>query len=748
MTKTEIALTLHACGIVTIPLLVAEKIPAVPWEGLQYVAERPTEHEIRALWADHESDNVAMLGGETSRLWIVDADIAESFMALQRAWPQAPWVTITRRGGHFCFHIPDAVEARHIRNMVHIRLELPNGDYVEVDTRSQGGYVVTPGSVHPKGHVYASPSWPWKPEDRDRLPVFDPEWRYVDSKGELRTFASHMAEYAERQTKTDTAPTPTLPPVVQEDRSLSPGEKARRYVARCPGAVSGNGGDTFTFSLACRLVRGFALSESEAFPLMAEWNVSCSPPWSDSDLRQKISNAAKYGKEALGGRLDMVSSNARAMTRPDDPDAAQAPEAEGAVLGACLVSADAPWLALQHVDANQFYATTNGEIFRTVLRLLDAGTPVEARTVAERLKQNGCLEVIGGTEYLTSLVSQAASNEAVEHFAKVIAGKARLRAMGRAAARIATEAKVGVGTPEEIIDRCSTWFMGATDVVTTEEAEPIREAVNVELRRVDRNADVPGVLTYLVGIDQMLGGLKPEELTVIAARPSMGKTALGLTIARQIASEGAKAAGFFSLEMSREQVSRNLLGQFVGVSPKKIAEPSTLSPGERQMLSFRGPDAAQLKVIVDPSPGLTVLQIRAKARRMLRKNKAVVIIVDYLQLIKGEGDNRADEVGTVAKGLKQMARELKVPVVALAQLNRMVESRDGNRPRLSDIKESGGVEEAADVVMLLWREGYYKRDRVELAKVAELIVAKNRNGPTGAIPLVWEYECMRFGNPR
>lgn len=307
------AMTFYRCGIVAIPIRKGAKKPTVAWRPWQYQATRPTEEATRALWTAHRSDNLAILAGETSRLWIVDADSPEAYAAMAAAFQDAPWVTKTRRGGHFCFHAPDDVPIAHLRNMVHIDLELPNGTTARVDTRGQGGYVIAPGSLHPKGFVYTSPGWPWKPQDRANLPRFNSSWRFTDERGQTRTFAEAMAEHRDREDARNrpAAPRPVPPPLTAADHGnrLSAFERARRYLARCPGAVEGAGGDTYTFQLACKVAIGFELSDADAYSALAAWNQTCQPPWSERALRDKIANARRYGKEIPGGRRDAPAPN-------------------------------------------------------------------------------------------------------------------------------------------------------------------------------------------------------------------------------------------------------------------------------------------------------------------------------------------------------------------------------------------------------------------------------------------------------
>jgi len=751
VTPLEIALTLHRCGIVAFPLGRETKKPLVKWEPLQWAAERPHEDDVRRLFAGFPDCNVAMLAGETSRLWFVDADSAEAFEAIRRNWPNAPWVTRTSRGGHFRFAVPESVNIRALRNMVHIRLELPDGTSAEIDTRGQGGYVVAPGSVHPSGRVYESEGWPWSATDRARLPVFDPEWSFTTKHGEARTFAQEIEEHERRERGYEARAAQKAPEITPYDLAGgAPIDCARRYLRACPGAVEGSGGDTYTYSIACRAVLGFALSDAEALSVLAEWNQTCCPPWTDRDLQAKIRNARQYGRERVGGRLERIALayTPLATAAPAEalPPSVDATDAEAAVLGAMLSDPEAGWAAGQYLTPERFGRGENVAVYRAASWLLANGSPVQTQSVVERLRQTGALESAGGPEYVAALTDHAVSGAAVEHYAKIVAGKAQMRDLRAVARKIDAEIRTGTGTPEEIVDRCSGWFMKATESGRRDEATFIADGLRDEVERINRNEDAPGLLTHLVGIDQILGGLKPEELYILAARPSMGKSSLALTIAREIAVRDNFCVGIFSLEMSKRQVERNLLGQFAAVSPSRMAESSKLTQRERDTLNARWRDLAQYPILVDASSDLSVMQLRASARRMKAGHNAALVIVDYLQLLRGDGENRAEEVSEIAKGLKRLARELQIPVLALAQLNRGVESRDGNKPRLSDLKESGGIEEAADGVLMLWREGYYKRDKPDLARKAEVIVAKNRNGPTSATPLTWEYEYMRFTN--
>lgn len=429
-------------------------------------------------------------------------------------------------------------------------------------------------------------------------------------------------------------------------------------------------------------------------------------------------------------------------------------DAEKSVLGAILIDPEAWYKVSGKIKADDFYSNAHKEIYAAMLSLNAKGQPIDVVTVAEELKSRKALEAAGGRAYVAQLSGEVPTSANASQYADIIADKAILRRLINASSNIVEncykeniESNVLLDTAESTIydiaqKRQTTDYSKVQDVLT----------LNIEnIKQAEANGhQLPGLKTGYIDLDNMTSGLQKSDLIILAARPSMGKTAFALNIAQNIALKGKKRVAMFSLEMSKEQLGLRLLAMEARVDSKKLRV-GNLNPEHWENVQEAIKRFADADIIIDDTPGLGVMELRNKVRRMNQEKKIDLILIDYLQMMSGEGlsgggENRQQEVSQISRYLKQMAREVECPVVVLSQLSRAVESRQGDkRPILSDLRESGAIEQDADVVMFLYRDDYYKRDQ-EPTNIAEVIIAKQRMGETGTIKLLWMPQFTKFAN--
>ena len=438
---------------------------------------------------------------------------------------------------------------------------------------------------------------------------------------------------------------------------------------------------------------------------------------------------------------------------PDDPLLDKVPphslEAEMSVLGAMLLAPEAIGIVVQYLDADCFYRPQHQALFQAVVQLYDENKPVDLVLLREALASSGRLEEVGGVEYLVTLADSTPTVANAEYYARVVKEKALLRALIQAAAEIIRDAHGQGDSPEKILDRCEERIFAVTERKIIGQALDVRSILGQVMQTLDLQGGrtVTGLETGLVDLDDKTRGLQASELIILAARPSVGKSALALNIAEHIAVDKAQAVAFFSLEMSKEELALRLLSSRAKVDGQKLRK-GMLSDPEVQRIQDVAEYLYQAPLYIDDTPSLRVIDLRAKARRLISRHQVKLIIVDYLQLMSAPGsdESRQVEVSNISRGLKAVARELRIPVLAVAQLRR--ESEEHNRPRLSDLRESGAIEQDADVVMLLHREAMRMTpgtpEHAQAQGEAELIIAKQRNGPTDTLKLVWQREFTRF----
>lgn len=426
-------------------------------------------------------------------------------------------------------------------------------------------------------------------------------------------------------------------------------------------------------------------------------------------------------------------------------------DAEQSLIGALLLDNRAWDRVADLVKESDLYRDDHRRIFRRMALLCNAGKPADVITVADALERAGELEQAGGLAYVAELANNTPSSANVRRYAEMVRERAMLRGMKAIAVELEEACANPSGkTPQEIAAAAETSMLALLDEQADEPAELSATFVEA-LRYIDARSDTGGLATGVHDFDALTGGLEPGQLVILAARPSVGKTVMGCNIADHVARAGGSVL-FFTLEMGRREIGMRIMSARSGVSVHSMRS-GTKDVNEWQRMNEQVPAASNQRLWIDDKPAVTVPYIRARARRMKRKAGWLdLIVIDYLQLMKGEGDNRTQEIGSISRGLKALAKELQVPIIALAQLNRGVESRTDKRPMMSDLRDSGEVEQDADIVAMLHREQLYS-DRPEWVGFAELLVRKNRNGPTGEVLLSYWPQEMRFAeftgpNPR
>ncbi len=440
---------------------------------------------------------------------------------------------------------------------------------------------------------------------------------------------------------------------------------------------------------------------------------------------------------------------------PADVKPPSAPEIEAAVLGAMMIDPQAVPKAIELLTANSFYLREHKQIFEAMLALFEAGEPIDTVTLYNELRRRDEIENIGGAVYLSKLSQNISSAANIEFHAKIILEKEILRGLISSAHEIANSAYAGKEDAFDILDEAEKKIFEITESHLKKSFQGMDQAVRDALEYIEAihsNSNQKfSVPTGFYELDEMLGGFQKSDLIILAARPSMGKTALALSLARNAAVDHKVPVGIFSLEMSTMQlVIRMLCAE--GRLNAHLVRTGKLPHEEGVKLSRNAHKLIESPILVDDAPAQTVLEIRAKARRLKVEKNLGLIIIDYLQLMQGpaKSESREREISHISRSLKSLAKELNIPVIALAQLNRAVESRTDKRPQLSDLRESGSIEQDADVVLFLNRPEYYGMTKDEngnsLEGVAEVIIGKQRNGPTGTVQLAFIKEYARFEN--
>lgn len=425
-------------------------------------------------------------------------------------------------------------------------------------------------------------------------------------------------------------------------------------------------------------------------------------------------------------------------------------DAEEAVIGAVLINPEAYYDVAQFLQPDDFYIHRNKWIWQTFIALHDRNEAIDIVTVTEELDQKGHLADIGGSAYITKLINNVPSSLHAEAYGRRVEETAIRRRMLDAANQIAKMAYEENLSLETVMDGSEKAVFNVSERRLTRDLQPIRSVLSDYFDRIEelsqRDEALVGVPTGFFDIDKMLGGLQPSDLLIIAGRPGMGKTGFLLSAVKNAALTHKKHVAVFSLEMSNEQLVQRLIAQETGINSTRLRS-GKLAEDEWLLFTQAIEVLTDTHIFLDDTPALTPLQLRTKCRRLHLEYKLDLIVVDYLQLMTGDlrSNNRVQEVSDISRNLKILARELNVPVLAAAQLSRAVEQRSDKRPVLSDLRESGSLEQDADIVMFIYRPEVYEEDTA-LKNLAEIIVAKHRNGPTGDVQLVFRKNLAKFEN--
>ena len=428
----------------------------------------------------------------------------------------------------------------------------------------------------------------------------------------------------------------------------------------------------------------------------------------------------------------------------------QSLEAEKSVLGSMLLDRDAITIASEMLIGDDFYVKQNQILYETMIELNNLGKPVDPVTLQDRLKEKDIPPEFSSIDYVTELLNSTPTAANVKHYASIVSEKATLRKLIKVNEEIENSCYVQKDPVETILDETEKKIFKVVQKRNAGDFVPISEVVNNALDKIaiaaKNKGAVTGIATGFTDLDYKTAGMQPSDLILIAARPSMGKTAFALNIAQNVAFKQHKAVAIFSLEMSKEQLVNRLISLQSGVDAQKLRTGS-LNEADWEDLIEGASEIGGSKLIIDDTPGISVGELRSKCRKYKLESDLSLILIDYLQLMTGTGktDSRQQEISDISRSLKSLARELKVPVIALSQLSRQVEQRPDHRPMLSDLRESGAIEQDADVVMFIYRDDYYNKD-TERKGISEIIIAKQRNGPIGTVELAWLPELTKFAN--
>lgn len=425
-------------------------------------------------------------------------------------------------------------------------------------------------------------------------------------------------------------------------------------------------------------------------------------------------------------------------------------DAEMSLLGAILIDEEVLADVTDKVHADDFYEKRHQTIFAAMLRLFERHRPIDLLTLSDELEKKDSLETIGGSSYLTELTNYVPTAANASAYAELVAQRAVRRRLIKASSDIAELAFKEDTNTQEILERAEAELFSVSDTSLKQDLVSLEQILTESFDRMEElhrdRGKLRGVRTGWRDLDNLTAGLQRSDLLIIAARPAMGKTTLVTNLAYNVAAKEHQSVLFFSLEMSKEQLVDRMLADASGVDAWNIRT-GNLSDTDFEKLSTAMGEMAEAPIFIDDTPGLTVLEMRTKARRQAHIQPLGLIIVDYLQLMQGSSRggefNRVQEVSEISRGLKLIARELNVPVIALSQLSRSVESRNPQIPQLADLRESGSIEQDADLVAFIYREAYYNPD-TERQNITDLIIAKHRNGPTGKVELYFHPERLRF----
>jgi replicative DNA helicase len=426
-------------------------------------------------------------------------------------------------------------------------------------------------------------------------------------------------------------------------------------------------------------------------------------------------------------------------------------EAERSVLGAILIHNDAINSAAQIVDSKDFFRDAHRRIWDKMVALSERSLPIDYVTLKEELGRSGELEEVGGPAYITALVDGVPRSTNVEQYARIVKEKAVLRSLIFSANRIISSAYDEEEDPDTLLDGAERAIFEIAEGRIRQGFVPLRDLVHSSFATIEKlqqhKGMVTGVPTGFVDLDEMTSGLQPSDMVIVAARPSMGKTSFVLNVAQHVGTTTDMTVGFFSLEMSKEQLFMRMLTSEARIDAHRFRS-GYLGEKDYSKLSQAMGKLADSRVYIDDTASIGVLEMRAKCRRLMAEAGLHLVIVDYIQLMQGRGrfESRQQELSAISRSMKGLAKELNVPIICLSQLSRAPESRSDHRPQLSDLRESGALEQDADLVMFIYREDQYEKGDETNQGVAEIIVGKQRNGPTGSVQLAFLREYTRFEN--
>ncbi|MDD5927792.1 MAG: replicative DNA helicase [Firmicutes bacterium] len=425
-------------------------------------------------------------------------------------------------------------------------------------------------------------------------------------------------------------------------------------------------------------------------------------------------------------------------------------EAERSVLGAVMLNKDVLSDVLEEVTADDFYNESHREIFRAVWNLYNENTAVDMLTVCEELKKRKALDMAGGRAYIATLTAEVPSTANAVEYAKIVAEKATLRQMIKTTEDITEkgyDAKMAAG---EILDYAESSIFKIAQKRQKNDYSKIQDVLLTNIKLIDaaaQNKDkIVGIPTGFKDIDEKTSGLQRSDLIIVAARPAMGKTAFALNIAQQSAVKAGSSVMIFSLEMSKEQLGQRLLAMQARVEIQKLKQ-GDLDRKDWDRITMALDELNNTKIVIDDTPGISIMEMRNKCRRLKAEQGLDLVVVDYLQLmsLQGKTDNRQQEISTISRNLKLLAREIECPVIVLSQLSRAPEQRQDHRPVLSDLRESGSIEQDADIVIFLYRDDYYN-ENTDKPGVCEVNIAKHRSGPTDKVELTWVSRYTKFSD--
>ncbi len=425
-------------------------------------------------------------------------------------------------------------------------------------------------------------------------------------------------------------------------------------------------------------------------------------------------------------------------------------EAEQSVIASMMLSRDAILKASGMLTGDDFYNRQYGILFESIMELHDAGSSVDPVTLQDKLKEKDVPPEVSSMEFVREIMDTLPTSANIEDYARIVAAKATLRRLIRLNEEIANTCYAGRESLDYILDYTEKKVFQLVQKRNVEDFVPVRQIVMNAMDKIEMAArnkgNVTGIPTGFIDLDYRTAGMQPSDLILVAARPSMGKTAFELNLAQYMAFKKNLTVALFSLEMSKEQLVNRLFSQESSVDAQKLRT-GQLNDQEWERLIESAGVIGKSKLIIDDTPGITIAELRTKCRKYKLEHDLSIVMIDYLQLMSGSGrtESRQQEISDISRSLKALARELNVPVIALSQLSRAVEQRPDHRPMLSDLRESGAIEQDADVVMFLYRDDYYNHDSPEKG-VSEIIIAKQRNGPIGTVKLAWLPEYTRFAN--